>query len=660
MFRIGVARTGISLRSERIVNSFSREMAATHSPNGMHEIPALLASAARIGGVDAAALLVQDSGSRQPTAVAWHGLSQREASAIIPFAQSAFVPSRVDSTCAIDDLDAAVIDPDFATLAIRDAGFRAMRVSPIRDSDGHPFAVLLALRRAPAGQPRSGDEVLDLVASHAAALAQADFARRQQALSEAQLRAIVESLGEAILRFDAMGTIEAASPSSESVLGRSPESLVGTPIDGVLQDVDPSICPRAIATYAAGGRAPRFGRAIQAKARRADGRPVPVELVVCEVERRVRFVAILRDNEAERVADARLRQADRLTALGTLAAGLGHDMNNVLLPVRAHLNALQRSTGASVPASADEHVSEIRSGIEYLQGLADGLHSLANDPGHANGNGDGTDLNAWWARVQPLLRQAVPPLTVVAAEIIPGLPRVDVAERALTQAVLNLFVNAGEAITAARRDAPGKVTLRAACTPDARAIEVSVADTGCGMSDEVRARAFDMFFTTKTRQVGSGLGLALVQRVAREAGGSVAIDSVPGEGTAIRMALPHCPLPKAVTDAHIAISLADSRAGAFMESAMRARGMRMVTLDDASEADAWVADPRIVPTRDAVRWLARRAGRTLVLYGDPVPAARRAWRGVAAGTIPRHTDFDTLLVGVDQACSIIQRRRDDD
>jgi PAS domain S-box-containing protein len=662
MFRIGVVRTGISLRSERIVNTFGREMAEARPRNGMLEIPALLASAARIGGVDAAALLMQDPGAQGATAVAWHGLSQREASAIIPFAQSAYLPSRVDSPCAIDDLDAVVTDPDFTTLAIRDAGFRAMRVSPIRDSAGAPFAVLLALRRSPMAGHQSSDELIDLVAGHAAALAQVDFARRQQALSEAELRAVVDSLGEAIMRFDAMGTIEAASPSSESVLGRPPESLVGTPIDGVLQDVDASICPRAIATYAAGGRAPRFGRTVPAKARRADGRSIPVELVVCEVERRARFVAILRDNEAERIADARLRQADRLTALGTLAAGLGHDMNNVLLPVRAHLNALERSTAAptDVPASAGEHVAEIRSGIEYLQGLADGLHSLANDPGPANGNGDGTDLNAWWARVQPLLRQALPPLTVVASDIPPGLPRVDVAERALTQAVLNLFVNAGEAITAARRNAPGKVTLRAACTADAQSIEVSVTDTGCGMSAETRARAFDMFFTTKTRQVGSGLGLALVQRVAREAGGSVAIDSVPGEGTVIRMAVPHCPLPQAVTDAHVAISLADSRAGAFMESAMRARGMRMVTLDDASEADAWIADPRIVPARDAVRWLARRAGRTLVLYGEPVPAARRTWRGVSAGAIPRHTDFDTLLIGVDQACSIIQRRRDDE
>jgi PAS domain S-box-containing protein len=638
-----------------------REMANAPQRSSRSDVPELLASAARLGGVDAAALLLQEPGKHGTTAVAWHGLSEREASAIIPFAQTSYVPARLPAPRAVPDLDHADAEPDFATLAIRDAGFRAMRLSPIRDNDGSAFAVLLALRRTPVAGSPPGDELLDLVGSHAAALAQADFARRQQALSEAQLRAVVESLGEVIIRFDAMGIIEAASLSAGTVLGRSPDDLVGTPIAAVFQEVDGSVSARAIAEYASGGRAPRFGRPSQARARRSGGRTVPVELVVCEVEQRTRFVAILRDNEAERMADARLRQADRLTALGTLAAGLGHDMNNVLLPVRAHLNALEQSAASTeaAGASALDHLGEIRGGIDYLQGLADGLHSLANDPGNANGHGEGTDLHAWWARTQPLLRRALPPLTTVVAEIPAGLPRVDVAERALTQAVLNLLVNAGEAITARNAETPGRVSVRAACTTDGRAVELSVADTGCGMSEEVRARAFDLFFTTKTRRVGSGLGLALVQRVAREAGGSVSIDSAPGEGTTVRLAIPPCPLPAAVTGVHVAVSLADGRAAAFMESAMRARGMRMVTLDDASEAEAWIADPRIVSARDASRWLVRRAGRTLVLYGEPAPAARRAWGGLAAGSIRRHTDFETLLVGVDQACTIIQRRRDD-
>ena len=644
------------------MNTLDREMIASCRPPIQRDVPTLLASAARLGGVDAAALLLQEPGRPGTTAVAWHGLDEREASAILPFAQTSCVPGRIREPKSVDDLDAVEHDADFTALAIRDAGFRAMRLSPMRDSDGAAFGVLLALRRRPDGWPETRQEVLDLVGGHAAALAQAEFARRQRALSEAQLLALVESLGEVIIRFDATGTIESASQASETVLGRTPASLLGTQISALVQNVDPATCPEAIATYAAGGRTPRFGRSVQATARHANGRAVPVELVACEIERRTRFVVILRANEAERVAEARLRQADRLTALGTLAAGLGHDMNNVLLPVRAHLNAVSHAHagGTASAERCSEHLAQVRAGVEYLQALADGLHSLANEPGSGHGNGEGTDLNAWWSRTRALLQQSLPPLTIVAAEIPPGLPRIDVAERALMQAVLNLFVNAGEAITAARLEGPGKVTLRATSAPDGQAIEVSVSDTGCGMDEEVRARAFDMFFTTKTRQVGSGLGLALVQRVAREAGGAVTIDSAPGKGTTVRMSFPPCPLPDAVTDTHVAISLADGRAGAFMESAMRARGMRMVTLDDASEADAWVLDPRIVTAREAMRWLARRAGRTVVLFGEPSPAARRHWTGIAAGSIPRHTDFETLLVGVDQACSVIQRRKHHD
>jgi hypothetical protein len=200
-----------------------REMANAPQRSSRSDVPELLASAARLGGVDAAALLLQEPGKHGTTAVAWHGLSEREASAIIPFAQTSYVPARLPAPRAVPDLDHADAEPDFATLAIRDAGFRAMRLSPIRDNDGSAFAVLLALRRTPVAGSPPGDELLDLVGSHAAALAQADFARRQQALSEAQLRAVVESLGEVIIRVVRRTTSSGrrSPPSSRRWTGRS-------------------------------------------------------------------------------------------------------------------------------------------------------------------------------------------------------------------------------------------------------------------------------------------------------------------------------------------------------------------------------------------------------------------------------------------------------
>ena len=122
--------------------TLSGEMGIHHAQTSPREIPVLLASAARIGGVDAAALLLQEPGKRGTTAVAWHGLSEREASAIIPFAQTSYEPGRITAPQSIEDLDAAGEEPDFTALAIRDAGFRAMRLSPIRDNDGTAFAVL--------------------------------------------------------------------------------------------------------------------------------------------------------------------------------------------------------------------------------------------------------------------------------------------------------------------------------------------------------------------------------------------------------------------------------------------------------------------------------------------------------------------------------------
>jgi Histidine kinase-, DNA gyrase B-, and HSP90-like ATPase len=178
------------------------------------------------------------------------------------------------------------------------------------------------------------------------------------------------------------------------------------------------------------------------------------------------------------------------------------------------------------------------------------------------------------------------------------------------------------------------------------------------MPEEVRARALDMFFTTKTRGLGTGLGLAMVSRMAKEAGGSVSIESRPGQGTTVSIHLPVASADDEIIDIPVALTLADGRAAGFIESALRARGIRNVVIDESADADVWIADPRIVTSQEAQRWTAQRAGRTLVLFGGPHRIQAKEWRGLAAATLVQANDFDALLADVDQVCSIIQRRVD--
>lgn len=616
----------------------------------------LLELAAEGMRADAAVLLMRSPDRRHLNAVSWSGLSPEQAVAVLPFMQSDHELMSLGAPWAVPD---ASRDRSgrcgFTLLAVESAGFRGFAAIPLVSAGGHQAGLIAIIGRKRLRCARHAVDAAQVIGNHAAELAISHDELRGRRVGEAQLRALVDSLPEAIVRFDAAGTVEAASPSTSAILGHEPAEIVGQPFHALVHPSDRARVLDPIAEHAAKGKAARFGQPHEVRVVRRDGRAIHAELTVYEIEPRARFVGIIRDIEKRRSTEARLRQSDRLTALGTLAAGLGHDMNNMLLPIRAHLNAIEAAGQHSGPGMAG-HVNEIRSGVKYLQQLADGLHYLATDAGPSRDGGDGTDLARWWASTGSLLSRSLPPLTAVKSAIRPDLPRVQVSERALTQAVLNLFVNAGEAIASADRAGGGRVTVRAHASVDGRAVVLSVEDNGVGMDEEVRQRAFDMFFTTKTRGLGSGLGLALVHRVVTEAGGSASVESTRGVGTAMRLSLPVVELLPAGTARRVAVTLADGRAGAFACAALEARGFAAVVSDEpVDDADAWIVDPRVVRASVARRWVDARRGRSLVLFGRLTPVSRAHWRGVTRTMVDHGNDFDALLVGVDRACIAILR-----
>ena len=272
--------------------------------------------------------------------------------------------------------------------------------------------------------------------------------------------------------------------------------------------------------------------------------PVRANSTLGDAELSLAKDALAKETSALHTAHLQLRMADRMASIGTLAAGLGHDMNNVLLPVRARLNALKAAgESGKLPPAELKHVDEIRRSIAYLQQLADGLHYLALDPDDSRlSHGEhSTDLRRWWSQAGPLLAKAVPVQARVSCLIPEGLPRVALAAHALTQAVLNLVVNAGEAIarSPSRPRRQGHVRVWAErCRDDAGWLRLGVTDNGPGMTEEAKRRAFEMFFTTKPRGLGTGLGLPLVRKVIERAGGTVNIVSEAGKGTTVVALVP--------------------------------------------------------------------------------------------------------------------------
>jgi len=382
--------------------------------------------------------------------------------------------------------------------------------------------------------------------------------------------------------------------------------------------------------------------------RRKDGTVFSVDLAVSEVEPGKLFTGIIRDISDRKLAEARVREADRMASIGTLAAGLGHDMNNVLLPVRARLNAL-RAAGAAgrIPAAERKHLEDIRKSVAYLQQLADGLHFLAMDPEKQASEGGVTDLRVWWTQAGPLISKAAPKHVKVSASIPAGLPEIRVPAHGLTQAVLNLVVNAGDAIPPERTRPVGRLRISAEAVSvqgTHATVRLSVADNGNGMTEEVKRRAFELFFTTKPRGLGTGLGLALVRKVTEQAGGTVEVKSQLGKGTTMTMILPVASdaRQRSTSEVGAVLLLNDGRAEGLLRHFLVAARVKIVGSVEPADAEILIVSPGAERLAIAKRWRKGRAYAYLVLFGRPSAGSQAAWKALRPHMIDDESDVDRI------------------
>jgi hypothetical protein len=300
-------------------------------------------------------------------------------------------------------------------------------------------------------------------------------------------------------------------------------------------------------------------------------------------------------------------------------------------------------------------VEAVLKSVAYLQQLADGLHFLALDAEGDDAERATADVGAWWSQVGPLLTKAVPKHVRVRISIPPDLPPVAVSAHGLTQAVLNLVINAGEAIPRPasrrrRRTPSGEVRIAASTEKDGSEVLLSVADNGRGMSEETQRRAFEMFYTTRSRGLGTGLGLPLVARVVSRAGGSVRIDSRPGVGTTVSLLLPvarrsekDSPVPRAV------VSLADGRDAAMVCHLLEVAGIRVTPDGEPATASVWVAEPTRQGLAGARSWRKRSPDGGLVLLGKPSSGMARAWKSLGAHTVADRSDLSLIRSAIGRA-----------
>ena len=291
-----------------------------------------------------------------------------------------------------------------------------------------------------------------------------------------------------------------------------------------------------------------FGRGARAALRDPSGRPIGFSTVIRDVTQMkatqdelvhhgqaLERLVTERTNQLEKTTE-RLRMTERMASLGTLAAGLGHDMGNLLLPLDIRLDLLLQ---AELPPELHEHVVGIQKCARYLQRLSKGLRLLATDPSSARTR-EATELGRWWGDASLVLKDVLSP----GLRLEHQLPReecwVGIGRTGLTQAVFNLVQNAVDAF---KGRSSGQISIDVEIDPSTPWIALSVRDDGPGMSEEVLRRCMEPYFSTKARGESTGMGLAFVHGLVEGVGGSVEIDSVPGRGTTITLLLPR-PLPE--------------------------------------------------------------------------------------------------------------------
>jgi PAS domain S-box-containing protein len=371
-----------------------------------------------------------------------------------------------------------------------------------------------------------------------------DVTERKRAVETAsRLIAIVESSDDAILSKKLDGTVLTWNAAAERMYGYSAGEIVGHTIfalvPGELQQEEQDI----LARVARGEHVAHY----ETMRRRKDGSLVNISLTLSPMHDAAGNIigasSIQRDITDRKRAEEALRQAAKMEAIGMLAGGLAHDFNNQLYAVSGFAHFIGRDPGLS-PASRQD-LLELQKVSERMASLTRQLLAFARQQVLSP---EVLDLNAAVEDTRPMLQRLIGSNMNIELALAPGPKWVRVDRAQLVQVLLNLVINARDAMpgggrillhTSTMEVSPGHAydRLRSPVEPGAYA-ELAVRDTGKGIPAEHLPHIFEPFYTTKEVGLGTGLGLATVEGIVAQSGGYIQVESSAGRGTTIRLLFP--------------------------------------------------------------------------------------------------------------------------
>ncbi|HUQ98389.1 MAG TPA: PAS domain S-box protein [Gemmatimonadaceae bacterium] len=389
--------------------------------------------------------------------------------------------------------------------------------------------------------------------------------------SEAQYRQIVETTTDGIITVDRDGQVLFVNKRLAEMLGYQPQEMVGKPAFTFMSPVGQAVAKAAFKRRAAGASDSNDSVFLH-----RNGTEVTVHVagtpVVDAKGNHTGSMAVVRDVTERRRLQSQLMVSDRMASVGTLAAGVAHEINNPLAAVMANLDYIADIVGQLGATNRNEMspamretwardeikapLDDAREAAERVRFIVRDLKMFSRSPteevkGSVNVKSVmESSLRMAWNEVRHRAR---------LVKNYGHVPDVDANEARLGQVFLNLIVNAAQAIPEGNAES-NEITVTTRL--EGNRVIIEVADTGPGIAPEIINRVFDAFFTTKGVGVGTGLGLAICHRIVTDIGGELTVRSQPGAGTVFRVSLPEA-VTEAVTVAPAPVA-AGSRRGRIL------------------------------------------------------------------------------------------------
>jgi PAS domain S-box-containing protein len=353
-------------------------------------------------------------------------------------------------------------------------------------------------------------------------------------------QALLESATEGIILIDDAGRITLVNRAAERMFGYARAELLGQTLEILLPERTRPSHVAHRAGYFAGPRVRPMGIGLDLSGRRKDGAEFPVEISLSYVEtvQGRLAMAFVTDITERKRAEAELQQqretlyqSEKMAALGTLAAGIAHEMNNPLGIITTRIEVmLMDAEGQHLPAQVIEDLQVLHRASQRVARIAASLRSFARQ---SPGERGAVDLNSVVEETmllmqKPLATDNIRVFTTLAA----ALPPLYGDANALHQVLMNLLTNAREAMAGG-----GEIHVETGRTPDRPGwVRLTVSDTGPGIPADAISKIFDPFFTTK--RSGTGLGLSVTYGIIQDHGGRIEVQSPPSGGTTFTLSFP--------------------------------------------------------------------------------------------------------------------------